>query len=339
MKKTMLGVILASFFILNFLVVSANTDYTEQNTHDSLTLIEKSRQVHIDGKVSFFDVKTPAQEVKKRLYIPNVHPARDSVPAEVIARVAERNTLLGKDSLSSADMLYVMRPFLEWAQYIDPHMRVEPQPQLVSYTKKSRKEANNIPMPGFMLLNINDTLIVNRSVDPLFRSGDHIVSINGTPASEYLKYCYDDRYIYSFTLFCNHHYEFITASNLKVNLERDGQMMEVVIEGLRWSEIYHGLIRQKEFRANLCPEARAGYFTIVEFYFNNSLLIKKLRKAILQAKEQGCDSFILDLRGNPGGNGSAFDDLLSIFIDNPTIPYAKGQRLQVSQQTPMITTF
>lgn len=110
-------------------------------------------------------------------------------------------------------------------------------------------------------------------------------------------------------------------------------MQEVTTPGMPWSEVYLGLLRQQEFRTCIFEEAKAGYFSITEFYPDNGLLIKKLRKAILQAKKQGCDSFILDLRGNPGGSGSAFDDLLSIFIDKPAIPYLKSQRLKVSKQT------
>ncbi len=41
---------------------------------------------------------------------------------------------------------------------------------------------------------------------------------------------------------------------------------------------------------------------------------------------------ILDLRRNPGGNGHAFDELLSIFIDKPVVDYCTGQRVKVSKE-------
>ncbi|CDN30268.1 hypothetical protein BN938_0162 [Mucinivorans hirudinis] len=44
-------------------------------------------------------------------------------------------------------------------------------------------------------------------------------------------------------------------------------------------------------------------------------------------------SVILDLRRNPGGYGDRFDEMLSIFIDKPSIKYLKGQRLRVSPET------
>lgn len=50
------------------------------------------------------------------------------------------------------------------------------------------------------MLDVNDTLVVSRSVDPVFERGDRILAINDVPVSEYLQYCYDDRYIYPFIL-------------------------------------------------------------------------------------------------------------------------------------------
>lgn len=44
-------------------------------------------------------------------------------------------------------------------------------------------------------------------------------------------------------------------------------------------------------------------------------------------------SFILDLRGNPGGCGADFDRLLSVFTDKESIAYLRKQYLQVSDQT------
>lgn len=298
---------------------------------DSLIRIIRSREVSIDGKITVLDAKTPAEEAPKCIHIPRIHPAAyDSIPAALYEEVASRTRALGKDSLSSADLLWVLRPYLMWMQRLDPHLRVEPQPRFPSYDRKTMKAANNLPAPGFLLLHANDTLVVSRSVDPLFHAGDRILSINGVDASRYLEYCYDDRYIYPFNLLLNYHYELIEAPEFRIGLERGGHPMEFVTPGIPWLQAHSELIRQHEFEARIFSEAKAGYFSIGAFYPNNSLLINRMRKAILQAKKQGCDSFILDLRGNPGGNGSRFDELLSILIDKPSIPYCKGQRLRVS---------
>lgn len=332
MNKAILSVLL---LILSAAIAYGNAPSQDETKriNDSLRQIREGRQVRIDAKISILDVKTPATEVDRLLYLSRFHPATDSIPHAIRAQVAERTRRLAKDSLSSADLLWALRPFLFWLQDVDPHLRVTPQPRLASYTKTSRKQADALPLPGFHLLNINDTLVVERSVDPLFKAGDRIVSINGIPASEYLEYCYSDRSIYSFTLMSNYHFQLVRAADYQVQLERAGQPVQVTTPGLPLSKISLGLTKQQEFRTQIFPEAKAGYFAMTKFYPNNSLLINRLRKAILNAKKQGCTSFILDLRGNPGGNGGWFDELLSIFLDKPTIPYMKSQRLKVSGQT------
>lgn len=344
MKKMLLCGSFALFCFLNSFAAFGNPgpgkhgsdslSQVRKNRSDSLRQVRKSREVRIDGKISILDVKTPAGEVEKCLYIPTWHPAAgDSIPAALYDEIAERNRLLGKDSLTSAELFQVLRPGLMWLLHLDPHLRAEPQPDFPVRSRKTRRQASDLPTPGFLLLNVNDTLVVSRSVDPLFERGDRILAVNDVPASEYLRYCYDDRYLYPFTWLVNYHYALVTAADYKVRLERDGQVQEVTTPGMPWAEVYFRLNRQQEFRTQIFPDAKTGYFSISEFYPKNSLLISRLRKAILQAKKQGCDSFILDLRGNPGGNGSAFDELLSIFIDKPAIPYLKGQKLKVSQRT------
>lgn len=344
MKKMLLCGPFALFCFLNSFAAFGNPgsgkhdpdslSQVRKNRSDSLWQVRKSREVRIDGKISILDVKTPAPEVEKCLYIPTWHPAAgDSIPAELYDRIAERNRQLGKDSLTSAELFRVLRPGLMWLQHLDPHLRADPQPSFPVRSRKTMKQASDIPTPGFLLLDVNDTLVVSRSVDPLFERGDRIVAVNGVPASEYLQYCYDDRYIYPFILLKNYHYALVTAADYKIQLERGGQMLDVTTPGIPWSDVYFRLNRLQEFRTHIFPDAKTGYFSIAEFYPNNSLLISKLRKAVLQAKKQGCDSFILDLRGNPGGNGSAFDKLLSIFIDKPAIPYLKGRKLKVSERT------
>lgn len=56
-----------------------------------------------------------------------------------------------------------------------------------------------------------------------------------------------------------------------------------------------------------------------------------MRKALLDFRKQGCTSVILDLRRNPGGNGHAFDKLLSLFLSKPTVDYCRGQRIRATR--------
>lgn len=333
MERHLFRILLALVFIPGAIAASGKTPPEDQARRDSLWRIIESREVVIGDKTGLLDVRVPAGEVPDLCFLPREHPAQDTVPAAIREAVAERTRLTGRDSLSSADLMWALRPYLRWLQRIDPHLRVQPQARLALKSRQAYRTAKNAPLPGFLLLNIRDTLLVERSVDPLFRPGDRLLAINGCPVGDYLVRCYDDRSIYSFTLMANHDFEMVRAQGYTVLFERSGERRTVHTAGRPWQEVYLGLLRQREFLTRIFPEAKAGYFAITEFYPNNGLLIKKLRRAILAAKEQGCTSFILDLRGNPGGNGSAFDDLLSIFINKPSIHYLKGQRVRVGPET------
>lgn len=299
---------------------------------DSLRQIRKNRAYRIKGGVEIADLHTPVAEIDKYLSIPDFHPAadrQDSLPDVLRAQVLKRARTLSKDSLSGPELFWSLRPFLLWAQRLDPHFRAEPNPVSIA----AGSDLNRIPVPGFRMLRVDDTLIVERTLDSNLKRGDRIISINGTSASEYLQYCYPDRHLYPFTLLANYHYRIVSASDYTIRVERNGEQINVSCTAMPWEDVYMGLLGQQEFRSSIFPDAQAGYFAIEEFYPDNTRLIKKLRKSILNAQKQGCDSFILDLRGNPGGYGANFDRLLSLFVDKESIPYLRRQYLQVSNQT------
>lgn len=320
--------IIIAFLILNGAFIQSATS---ANDIDSLLQIRKNREVKISGIVEITDILTPAAEVDQYMYIPDSHPAvylNDSIYSDLHEQVKMRAQIFAKDSLSGSELFWALRPFLLWARSIDPHLRAEPNPLFTD-----KKGADMIPVPGFTMFNIGETLIVERSVDPQFKRGDKILAINGIPAAEYLQYCYDDRHIYPFTLLSNYHYEIVSARGFTISIERDGRRSDISTDGMPWIDVYVALHKQQEFRSCIFTAAKAGYFTIGEFYPDNALLINKLRKSILRAQKQGCNSFIIDLRGNPGGYGADFDRLLSLFIDKPSIPYMKKQFVQVSEHT------
>ena len=181
--------LILSIITFNYAVVYGDVAY--QNA-DSLAQIRENREIKISGKIDITDIATPATEVPKFLSLSGLpHPFNDSIPEYILDQVTLRNKSLSKDSLCSADLIWVLRPYLQWLQNIDPHFRVEPQPVHFSDVKK----ADDISVFGFLSLNVNDTLIVDRSIDPLFQQGDRILRINDVPASQYLQYCYDDRHI------------------------------------------------------------------------------------------------------------------------------------------------
>ncbi|MCM1300823.1 MAG: S41 family peptidase [Alistipes senegalensis] len=297
---------------------------------ENMKTIIRQRTVPIAGTPAMEKIM-PKNEVCLIAGIPAVHPAHDlQVPDSVLQAVAERVRQCDKDTLHGYELVRLLQPYLRWCQWVDPHLRVEPQGWFVS-PKAQRRHGE--PVPALQLLHVNDTLIVHRTADPQFRVGDRVLRINGTPVETYLEACYDDRYLYAYSLLNNNGYEQLTASEYRIGIERNGEPMTLSTQGMRWREAYHRLIRQCEFQTRTFAEAGAGYFAIAEFYPNNSLIIKRLRKAIIAAQKAGCRSFILDLRGNPGGNGDRFDELLSIFIDRDSIPYMADQRICVSPIT------
>lgn len=319
----------------------AHTDRTEA---DSLPR-PAGRTVGIPGhRIALLDYLLPRSRVgfdRNHHRIPR-HPGLDSLlpPAERAAVVAEINARcdsLGKDSLLTADLFWVMRPYFDRLHHEDPHYRIVPVALLDSTVHRTpgdrRKALRTTRMPAFSLLQINDTLLVDRSLDPAFRRGDRIAAIDGIPAAEYLRYVYDDRHMDPATLLVGHHYE-IRRQRFRIDLERGGEPLTVETEGLPYRDALFRLGKAEETDANIrtYADARCGYIAIPRFFPDNNRLVRILRRAIVDFKRRGITDVILDLRRNPGGNGHAFDKLLSIFIDKPTVEYCTGQQVRASKE-------
>ena len=130
MKKYIV-VFVPIFFLLTFNHTTAfgNAAYQNRNSHAPLW---ETRELKISGKISITDIATPATEIPKFLSLAGLpHPCNDSVPEDISAQVTLRNKSLSKDSLCSADLIWVLRPYLQWLQNIDPHLRAEPQLSLI----------------------------------------------------------------------------------------------------------------------------------------------------------------------------------------------------------------
>ncbi len=322
----------------------ASISYAQAPTQDTLHSTS-GRSVSIPGRCfAMLDYKLPRTHVglERNLHRVPRHPGLDSLlspaeKAEVLAEINARCDALGKDSLLTSDLFWVMRPYYDRLHHEDPHYRITPVPYGDSrvYTKKSdqRRLSRELRMPAFSLLQINDTLIVDRSLDPQFRRGDRVTTINGVAAADYLKYGYGDRHTIP-TALMNRYYYSQAVERFRIGLERDGQQLTVETAGQPARQAIFALKKAEETDANIrtYADAGAGYIAIPAFFPNNSRLIRIIRKAITDFKKQGLRNVILDLRRNPGGNGHAFDELLSIFIDKPVVDYCTGQRVKVSKE-------
>ena len=310
---------------------SVRVDSTKMNNRFSVR-VENSPHV-------IFDMALVRRKAWTKLYsIPN-HPNLDaSLTAadreEILAQVNKRKKELDKDTLLTSDMMYIWQPYFSALHHEDPHYRVgmimfideEPYNGKI---KKFYKESKTLP---FTHVCINDTIVVDKSLDPRFERGDMITHINKVPMAEYLKYGgYQQRYSNPFPLVMHYYYSF--ADKFKVDLIRSNREMVVEIEGSPTTPTLHKLVNKEDYNVQLFRDAKSGYISIQEFYYDNSRLINKVTSAIEHFKKEGCTNVILDLRKNPGGSGDRFDELLSIFIDKPTIPYLKGQKLKVSKYT------
>lgn len=120
----------------------------------------KGRSVPIAGRCfAMLDYKLPRTRVglERNLHRVPRHPGLDSLlspaeKAEVLAEINARCDALGKDSLLTSDLFWVMRPYYDRLHHEDPHYRIVPVPYGDSevYTKKSdqRRLSRELRMPA-----------------------------------------------------------------------------------------------------------------------------------------------------------------------------------------------
>lgn len=84
--------------------------------------------------------------------------------------------------------------------------------------------------PAFNVVVINDTVVINRSIDPLFMKGDMLLSVNGIPVSRMLPYAYEDRYN-RLDLLMRYYYFSYPTSNYTIRLIRNGSAFTVNTSG------------------------------------------------------------------------------------------------------------
>lgn len=281
------------------------------------------------------------------------HPAVDSLldmdrRISILNEINHRKSVIG-DTLRTADLFYIWKPYFEWLHYVDPHYNVEPVlPLPVPYTGKendlkylsdvSRKQQQELAESALILpvnaLCINDTLVVVASNVPEISKGDAILSVNGISVAELLEYDIAGRYKRLNRLLLNYYYHGFDKS-YAVQLLRNDEFVTVEVAGRDGIYIHERELMKKQNAPEIgyFESSRAGYVRIASFFPDNTRVIRHLRKHIKDFRNKGYRSVIVDLRNNPGGTGADFDKLLSIFIDEPEIQYQKNMRLRVSKGT------
>lgn len=270
-----------------------------------------------------------------------VHPTVDSlltptIKEELLQQINYRHTQLGKDTLLTSDLFYILRPYIDWLHEIDPHYRIAARIPVDSRVYKTErnflKKRRGL---GFNLLQVKDTLIVNTSVNPLFRKGDMIVSINGVKSSDLLEFNYDDRYTTPEILLQNYYFQHL-RNDYTVQLIRENELLTITTAGMKFQNITTSLAIEESMDCNIriYDSLQSGYIALPRFSrFFNPRIIDILHSKISEFKARNCKNIILDLRYNTGGSGYMFDKLLSMFIYRSTIPYMKSQKLKISPET------
>ncbi len=233
------------------------------------------------------------------------------------------------DSITSTELVRLYRGALDLFTYEDPHFRIFPQ----FIRNANNKEASGknykkaIKALPFSLLQINDSLIVDESLNENIIKGDLILSINSVTASKLLDYSYRDRYINSSLMQLQYHMMF--TPDYDVELVRDGKTMKINVTGASLEE-YNKQLNNRDIAAIVSGDV--GYIEINEFQ-KNKTIIKELRKLIKQVKDADGHSVIIDLRRNPGGSGEDFDKLISIFTPKKKIDYIKSSKVIITEKT------
>jgi len=323
------------FCILAFAAIlpCAAQDTIRDKNHTRALKLRESRMIPVENRaIEIYDVVTPRAEIGRRLFKIHEHPSFDSLltseaERRILSEINVRCNKLDKDTLLTSDLIWVYRPYFDWLFNEDPHCRIEPMIPV-----KDPRETKRLKVPEFDVLCINDTLIVNHSINPDYRTGDRILSINDIPASTLLEYTYPDRYDTPANIM-RHYYFSHVVDTFRMKLERGGRIIDASTTGDIQSRVVLKLKKMQELKTQAFPDAKSACITVSGFYPNNSWLIKNLHKQIEKFKSVGITNIILDLRMNPGGHGDRFDELLSIFINRPSVKYLRKAKVKCSRKT------
>jgi C-terminal processing protease CtpA/Prc len=287
--------------------ITENTDYSTYLRNDKLIIT----------KDSLLNTK----EIIKK-YHPN--PFNSITEAKFDSLIHEVAKTFPSEPIPETEYLYQYRKVFDTLTYGDPHFLI--LPQLRRYPEYKLK-GKHIKVWPFNMICINDSLIINESLNPQLRKGDLLLSVNGKSAKEIVKYTYHYRFLEAtFTQAQNH---FCFAPNYNIELLRNGKKQRLNVSGVP--------LHKYRFKGEYYPELiydtyQTGYFGIHNFD-NNKYMINRLSKFIKKVQSKGYQNLIIDIRKNPGGRGDRFDELISLFCDKDTIDYQSGSRVMVSKAT------
>ena len=191
-----------------------------------------------NSALAILDVWTLHPDMWTELPTSAIHPTVDSlltptIKEKLLQQINSRHAQLGKDTLLTSDLFYILRPYIDWLHEIDPHYRIAARiPVDGRVYKTERNFLKKRRGLGFNLLQVKDTLIVNTSVNPLFHKGDMIVSINGIKSSDLLEFNYNDRYTTPEILLQNYYFQHL-RNDYTVQLIRENKLQTITTAGMK----------------------------------------------------------------------------------------------------------
>lgn len=273
-------------------------------------------------------ILTKEQLVKDKEALKNYHPNPfNSFPESEWDSLIDVIAIdLPREPIRESEKTLIRRKLLDRVTFEDPHLRFIPTFGKEGSLKVKMKKINALP---FTLINISDTLLIDKSFDENIFSGDRILSINNVDAVTYLESSYRDRYMSGYALQTFYHFSF--TSNYNIKLVRNNQQKEIIIHGM---PIDKGFFQKmyRNIEAKIFDENEIGYFSISNFD-NNKYLVKHLNRFLDKLIKKGYKNVIIDIRKNTGGGGDYFDELMSMLTNKAKIPLQSGAKLKVSKAT------
>ncbi len=251
-----------------------------------------------------------------------IHPNLSNISKENLNQLFNDlyNSNKGK-LLSTSDVIQELRTITDTFTYNDPHFMIVPRLQL-----KKGYNIDKIRVLPFEIININDTIIINKSYNNSLKKGDRILRINHININTFEKYFYPHlRHCPAYLIQAQNNFTFSPKYNLEII--RRNKQINISVKGLALEKYGLGdsFVSEKIYK-----KEKIGYFRINQFQ-NNKYIISKLTKHIENIKSKGYKNLIIDIRNNSGGSGDMFDILLSLFSNKDSLLVMKSQKLMVSE--------
>ncbi len=284
------------------------------------------REYYLEAVSEFKTVLTHEKLHKLVQGLQRFHPFHfDSIRGRPIKQVIY-DIDLPQEKLTDTEFVFHARKFLDCITEEDPHFMIAP---VIRKIKGYKVKNPMLKAPPFVGIQINDTLLVHKSLNEKLKRGDKILSINSIPVSNLIAYAYRRRYMNIAHAMLDYH---ISLSNsYQIVLQRGEKRINIKSEGIPFDKYYEN-IENLPCESKIYGKHHVGYFKLQNFDENRQTF-KQLNAFCKRLKKEGVQNLILDLRENPGGSGYMLDVFYSLFSSSDSIPFLKNAFYRASPAT------